>query len=135
MVIPNAGMGKISEQLVLSLAKDSIRLNCRVASIAQRISQVSLANGETLLGRHSGDEQLIDDVMSQARAWFGDQVDGWQHLKSYPIANAPTTQSIRLGDGLYLCSDFRKNASINGPLVSGRKAAEALALDLKLATC
>ena len=76
MVIPNAEMGKISEQLVLSLAKDSIWLNCRVASIAQRISQVSLASGETLLGRHSGDEQLIDDVMSQARAWFGDQVDG-----------------------------------------------------------
>lgn len=97
----------------------------------------------TVLGQVSLDDQLIKDVMSQAKAWFGDQVDSWQHLKSYRIANALPNQSppwlekrpVRLVDGLYVCGDFRENASINGALVSGRKAAEALVSDLKLATC
>jgi len=92
----------------------------------------------------SFEAQLIKDVLAQAKTWFGEQVDGWQHLKSYRIANALPDQSppwleterpTRLADGLYVCGDFRENASINGALVSGRKAAEALVADLKVATC
>lgn len=88
--------------------------------------------------------QLINDVIIQAKSWFGEKVDGWQHVKSYRIANALPDQSppwletprpTRLSDGLYACGDFRENASINGALISGRKAAEALVADLKVATC
>ncbi|CAN5616339.1 NAD(P)/FAD-dependent oxidoreductase [soil metagenome] len=100
----------------------------------------------TVLGQHNpeAEEQLIKDVMSQAKAWFGDQTSSWQHLKSYYIAHALPDQSppwleksrpTRLNDNLYVCGDFRENASINGSMISGRKAAEALVADLKVATC
>lgn len=104
----------------------------------------------TVLGQSPGgaqldqsyEEQLIKDVMSQAKSWFGKQVESWQHLKSYRIANALPNQSppwlekarpVRLGKALYACGGFRENASINGALISGRKAAEALVSDLKVA--
>jgi len=234
VMIPAGGMGKISQQLACELPPDSIRLNCQVASIDQDKSQVTLTNGETILGRsivlatdganasklssaveappsntatclyfsadvapinepvlvlngadqagpinnlavltnvakayapagkhlisvtvlgqspggaqldQSYEEQLIKDVMSQAKSWFGKQVESWQHLKSYRIANALPNQSppwlekarpVRLGKALYACGDFRENASINGALISGRKAAEALVSDLKVAIC
>ena len=96
----------------------------------------------TVLG--DPDAQLIQDVMSQAKAWFGAQTDSWTHLKTYRIPQALPDQSppwldkarpARLNNGLYVCGDFRENASINGALISGRKAAEALVADLKVATC
>jgi predicted NAD/FAD-dependent oxidoreductase len=49
---------------------------------------------------------------------FGDAV--WQ---------APPTDLSRpvdLGDGLYVCGDHRATATLDGALVSGRRAAEAI---------
>jgi predicted NAD/FAD-dependent oxidoreductase len=81
------------------------------------------------------DAQLIDQVKQELTAWFGvDQVSAWSHLRTYRIPFAQPNQApptnlrrpVSLGDGLYVCGDHRDDATFNGALVSGRRAAEAL---------
>jgi phytoene dehydrogenase-like protein len=79
-------------------------------------------------------------VIDQLRGWFGSQVDRWRHLRTYRILHAlpdqppgslePPQRPVRCGPGLYVCGDHRDNASINGAMHSGRRAAEALLADL-----
>ena len=67
---------------------------------------------------------------------------GWRHLRTYAIAHALPAQPpealvephqrVRLSPGLYACGDYRENASIEGAMVSGRRAAEALLRDHEL---
>jgi predicted NAD/FAD-dependent oxidoreductase len=74
------------------------------------------------------------------RKWFGPAVDSWRRLAAYPLAEALPQQrhaeweqsTIRLGGagGVYMCGDYRETASIQGALASGRRAAEAVLLDL-----
>ena len=52
-------------------------------------------------------------------------------LPSQPVGVLePWERPVKLRAGLYVCGDHRDNASINGAMVSGRRAAEALAGDL-----
>jgi phytoene dehydrogenase-like protein len=76
---------------------------------------------------------------AQLRRWFGPAVDeDWRLLAVHPVPRAlpdlpsldPPERPARVGDGLYLAGDWRRNGSINGALVSGRHAAEAVAADL-----
>jgi predicted NAD/FAD-dependent oxidoreductase len=39
---------------------------------------------------------------------------------------ATPRRDVRLASGLLVCGDHRDNASINGAMVSGRRAAEAI---------
>jgi predicted NAD/FAD-dependent oxidoreductase len=64
-------------------------------------------------------------------------VVAWRHLKTYHIHHAqppgtlePPERPVRLRPGLYVCGDHRDNASINGALASGRRAAAAVLEDL-----
>lgn len=89
--------------------------------------------------------KLEADVRAELRAWFGQQVNAWRHLKTFQVpyalpSNDPPTleipeRSVRLGGrpGLYVCGDHRDQASIQGAMVSGRRAAEALLEDLRVA--
>jgi hypothetical protein len=43
---------------------------------------------------------------------------------------ATAEQPVRIGNGLCVCGDHRDKASINGAMVSGRRAAEAVLHDL-----
>ena len=83
---------------------------------------------------------LNDTVRQQLRQWFGSQVDAWSLLRRYDIPIALPAQQAgfrdslsgrpRLGDGLYSCGDYCETASIQGAMVSGRKAAENVIADL-----
>ena len=83
-----------------------------------------------------GDAALLAAVLDQLTGWFGAAVRGWQHLRTYRISYAlpsatpkeldPPSRPVRLRDGLYVAGDHRENPSIQGALVSGRLAAEAL---------
>lgn len=80
--------------------------------------------------------------MAQLTDWFGTQVARWKFLRCYRIPHAlPGQQSelidkvpdtVRLRGGLFICGDHRENATINGSMVSGRKAAEAVLSKLEL---
>jgi predicted NAD/FAD-dependent oxidoreductase len=67
-------------------------------------------------------------------------VDDWRHLRTYripsalprqlPPALAEPERPVRWKANLYVCGDHRDNASIQGAMVSGRRAAETVIEDL-----
>ena len=78
------------------------------------------------------------DVRVQLGRWFGGQVSDWSVLAGYPIANAlPARLSYEPGlrapskAGVVLCGDYLQSSSIQGALVSGAQAAEAVRAKLK----
>ncbi len=96
----------------------------------------------TVLGTHALTEaQLSGFIIAQMKNWFGKVAGTWQLLRSYRIAHAqpqqlpgalePPQRSVRARSGIYVCGDHRDNASINGAMVSGRRAAEAVISDLQ----
>lgn len=83
---------------------------------------------------------LRERVQGEARQWFGASADRWSPLRHYVIRHAlpaqpvgslePPRRAVRSRHGVYLCGDYLDQASIDGALASGRRAAEALAADL-----
>ncbi len=94
----------------------------------------------TVLGIVEYADRLLSDVTDQLRDWFGVQVDRWSHLRTYSIPYALPSQPsqalkeperpVRWKPGLYVCGDHRDNASIQGAMTSGRRAAIAVLEDL-----
>lgn len=92
-------------------------------------------NGETLLAA-SVANPLVDAALcqeqsaGQLRKWFPEL--SFRHLKSYdipqalPVEESDLRRSPRLAEGLFVCGDHRQSGSIQGALVSGEMAAEAL---------
>ncbi len=94
----------------------------------------------TVLGVPAQDDAALDAaVRAQLAGWFGPVVRRWRHLRTYripyaqpeqaPPALTPWRRPVRLRTGLYVCGDHRDNASINGALESGRRAAEVVLED------
>jgi hypothetical protein len=87
------------------------------------------------------DAQLDRNARVQLTGWFGPAVAGWRLLRVYRIRHAlpsqpvgamePWERPVKLRDGLYVCGDHRDNASINGAMVSGRRAAEAVSGEIR----
>jgi protoporphyrinogen oxidase len=75
-------------------------------------------------------------VRRQLMEWFGAAVGGWKHLRTYRVRYAlpeqkppflsPPVRAEKRRDGLYVCGDHRRTASLNGALASGRSVAEAV---------
>lgn len=93
----------------------------------------------TCLGEAQDPQRLREDVLRQAETWFGEQVRSWTALRHYVIGQAlpaqtvgalePPRRDVRHGSGVYLCGDHLDQASIDGAMASGRRAAEAIASD------
>lgn len=94
----------------------------------------------TVLGTGDDHAQTLADVRTQLGQWFGTSAEGWRHLRTYsipyalpaqrPAALEPPERDVRWQPGIYICGDHRDNASINGAMVSGRRAAEAVLEDI-----
>jgi len=79
-------------------------------------------------------DELLAQVRGPLEEWFGEEVRGWRHLRTYRIPHAlpqiapreisAAKNEVRLG--IYTCGDYRETASINGALASGRKIAEEI---------
>jgi phytoene dehydrogenase-like protein len=96
----------------------------------------------TVLGIHQlTDAQLGGFIVAQMKNWFGKVASTWQLLRSYRITHAqpqqypgalePPQRPVRIRPGIYVCGDHRENASIHGAMASGRRAAEAVMMDLQ----
>lgn len=93
----------------------------------------------TSLGQAEDPEALRDEILRQAGTWFGEQVRAWTPLRHYVIGQAlpaqdvgalePPRRPVRHDSGVYLCGDYLDQASIDGAMASGRRAAEAVAAD------
>jgi phytoene dehydrogenase-like protein len=81
-------------------------------------------------------EGFSKSTPEQLRRWFGASVDHWEHLRTYHIPRAlprhpagslpdPDRSPVR-PDGLVVIGDHTEFGAIQGALLSGRKAAEAI---------
>jgi phytoene dehydrogenase-like protein len=91
----------------------------------------------TVLGIPPLDDTELDQaVRDQLRGWFGAQVDGWRLLRALripfalpaqpPAVLATSERPVRVREGLFVCGDHRDTASLQGAMVSGRRAAAAV---------
>jgi len=86
------------------------------------------------------DRDLQAAVSQQLTEWFGHQVKDWEHLRTYriryalpdqtPQAVAAANQAHKADCPIYSCGDYKETGSINGAMLSGRKAAEAVIADM-----
>ena len=94
----------------------------------------------TVLGTHKLTEaQLSGFIIAQMKNWFGKVASTWRLLRGYYLTHAqpqqypgalqPPQRPVRVRPGVYVCGDHRDNASIQGAMVSGRRAAEAVIMD------
>ncbi|MGF1573711.1 MAG: NAD(P)/FAD-dependent oxidoreductase [Sumerlaeia bacterium] len=88
------------------------------------------------------DEQFKDSkkdvhspIMNQLEEWFGNEVNAWEHLKTYTIPKALpkqpkgyfTERRIKPNSkGVYICGDYCEMGSIQGAMHSGRMVAEKI---------
>ena len=78
-------------------------------------------------------KQLLGWHPGSAR-WETVRVDVIAHGQPLQLPPLDPRQSVRLGDGRYICGDHRDTASIQGALFSGRRAAAAVLADLGRST-
>ena len=91
----------------------------------------------TAVGYHDGCE---DEARRHAGLLHGADPSRWELLRTDKISLAlphhPAGQSLRqptaMGDGRFVCGDHRDTPSIQGALVSGRRAADAVLAELSL---
>jgi len=127
VVLDGEGTGPVNNLAVLSNVAPSYSPDGR-ALVAASVFDLATASGE-----------LDAAVRRQLRRWWGGVLDAWELLRVDRIAHAQPLQSpgrfslprrsVRVEPGLYLCGDHVDNASIQGALVSGRRAAEAVLAD------
>ena len=87
----------------------------------------------TVLGGMTND--LEQQVRSQLKSWFGEQVCSWALIKTYEIKHAlPIIPSLfdlknkpQATDNLFVCGDYRSSPSMQGAMVSGHQTANAVA--------
>jgi phytoene dehydrogenase-like protein len=99
----------------------------------------ALVSASVLGDPAASDADLEAAVRRQLRGWFGQQVDGWRHLRTDRVRHAlprqepplaPSGQPARVAPGLYRAGDALATASLNGAMASGRRAAAAVLEDL-----
>ncbi|MGA9343950.1 MAG: NAD(P)/FAD-dependent oxidoreductase [Nocardioidaceae bacterium] len=88
----------------------------------------------TILGAHR-DSAALGAVTRQLATIYGVDTTDWELVASYPIERAlpamlpplDLRQPVDLGRGLFVAGDHRDTASLQGAVVSGRRAARAVA--------
>lgn len=81
------------------------------------------------------DELLERLALRQMERWFGN-TETWRHLRTYripfgvpaqlPGALLPVAKPVRVAEKILLCGDYMDIASLNGAMLSGFRAAEAV---------
>ncbi|MEM8968871.1 MAG: NAD(P)/FAD-dependent oxidoreductase [Bacteroidota bacterium] len=86
--------------------------------------------------RTENDDELTSAIKNELKAWFDDQTEAWEHLKTYRIDYALPNQDAvvhdlsneqcQIRDGLFVTGDYLLNGSINAAMRAGRQAAEIM---------
>ena len=123
LVLNGDGQGPVNDLCVVSQVAPSYASNGR-----------SLVSVTVLDEAAESETELTAAVCAQLGEWFGEAVADWRHLRTLRISHAlPAQAPGRLrGDGpalrpgLYVCGDHREASSLQGAMLSGRRAAEAV---------
>ena len=112
------------------------------AAVLSRVAATYASGGRTLvsssaLGIHDG-AGAERAARAHLQVLYGVDTRGWTLVRHYPIRYAlpaalpplDVRRPVRLRDGLYVCGDHRDTPSVQGALVSGRRAADAVRADL-----
>jgi phytoene dehydrogenase-like protein len=92
----------------------------------------------TVIGAADAEEKALEhEVRRHLTSWFGITVADWRHLRTYRIPLAlparkslePAALPVRRKPGIYVCGDHRETPSLQGAMMSGRRAAEAVGED------
>ena len=94
----------------------------------------------TVLHAQLDQEHLMHDVRQQLLDWFGEQTKGWEFCARITLRRRCRTgrcrtggvamSAVRIKPGLYMCGDHCGTASLNGAMLSGRRAADAVCGEL-----
>jgi phytoene dehydrogenase-like protein len=82
------------------------------------------------------DATLAENMKTELKQWYGNQVDDWKLLKTYRInyalpnqekvTNEVVNSEIKINENLFICGDHLMNGSINAAMKSGRIVAELI---------
>jgi phytoene dehydrogenase-like protein len=79
-------------------------------------------------------DELAKNIKRELVTWFGQEVETWQHLRTYHIPQALPSFGInqygdnplKLSEILYQCGDATAYPSLNAAMATGRKVAEMI---------
>lgn len=99
-----------------------------------------LVAAKTLLDRPDG-RSGATSVLRHLSAIYGVPTDRWEVVAHYEIPHAIPThrppladrQAVRITDRVYVAGDHRTTGSVQGALVSGQRAADAVLVDMGIA--
>jgi predicted NAD/FAD-dependent oxidoreductase len=128
----------------LALDTESSPVNNTVVMTAAAPTYSS--NGRALVqtslvhGAHEGNV-AEEAVRRRLAVLYGTSTASWEHVATYAIRHAlpsmtaphvfrKPVRAVSDGEPVYVCGDHRDTSSIQGALVSGRRAAEAVLTDL-----
>jgi len=127
LMLDSAGRGPVNNACVIS------NVSPHYAPEGQHLISASV------LGTAKGMD-LEKEVREQMVRWFGPQARDWRHLRTYRIEEAQSEDrqkmvgagplDVQITEGLYRAGDYCEDVSINGALLSGRKAAEAVLIKM-----
>lgn len=79
------------------------------------------------------EKELAKNIKQELTTWYGNEVQTWQHLRTYYIPKAlpnfnhsAIDKSLKISDVLYQCGDATAYPSLNAAMATGRKVAEML---------
>lgn len=82
------------------------------------------------------DTTLTENMKTELKKWYGNQVDNWKMIKTYRIdyalpnqekvLNEVSKSEIKINENLFICGDYLMNGSINAAMKSGRVVAEMI---------
>jgi protoporphyrinogen oxidase len=112
-------------------------------TVLSNISKEYAPEGKVLLSvSYNGiptidDAALAENMKTELKQWYGNQVVDWKMLKTYRIKYALPNQDkvsnkveqseIKINNNLFICGDHLLNGSINAAMKSGRLVAELIA--------
>lgn len=108
-----------------------------ISNVAPSYAPLRTLISSSLVGAYD-DSATERAVRAHLAHVYGRDTSRWEHVRTYALPRAlpamlpplDVRRPVALGAGIYVAGDFRDTASIQGAMVSGRRAAQALLRDL-----
>lgn len=124
--------------LLLDGASDLLINTTVLSAVAPAYAPAGLSLIAASVPDRVADTDVETEIRSRLSRLYGCSTSDWTTIARYAIAQAlpvfppgrSMRQPVRVGPGRYVCGDHRDTSSIQGALVSGRRAATAVLRDL-----
>ena len=108
-----------------------------ISNVAPSYAPLRTLISSSLVGAYD-DSATERAVLAHLARVYGRDTSRWEHVRTYALPRAlpamlpplDVRRPVALGAGIYVAGDFRDTSSIQGAMVSGRRAAQAVLRDL-----